>query len=121
MYSIIYAGTSVTVNIRCYNYQIGNQNLTYDFTSCGFYVTDSYYGEIIPMQYAWINTGKIEQGGGHHVISKNNSTSFTVDSNYGSSNKNDYVLSFTTFMSNVASAISKIGSGVKFITWLRTM
>jgi hypothetical protein len=120
-YYIIYSGTSVTVNIRCYNYQIGNQNITYDFTSCGFYVTDSYYGEIIPMHYEWIDTGKICQGGGKYVISKNNSTSFTVDSNYGNSNKNDYVLTFTTYMTNVASAIGKIGTGVKFITWLRTM
>jgi hypothetical protein len=71
------------------------------------------------MNYQWMNSGKLEQGGGHYVITLKSSTSFNIDSNYGSSNKSDYVLSFTTGIIDVSLAMASIPAGNKIVTWIR--
>jgi hypothetical protein len=77
------------------------------------------FGDLLPMHYDWVNAGTISQGGGRYVITMNTSTNFTVDSNYQNTTKNDYVLSFTAVLDNIANAVTNLGSLAKIITWVR--
>jgi hypothetical protein len=115
---IIYAGNCVNVQISCKNYTIGNKNLTYNTQPYGFKVAmgDNW---IIPMNYEWINNGNIEINNLNYRISLNNSQSFTVDSYVGNSSKNDYVLSFSSLITDFSAAVAIMPS-TYYVSWLRT-
>jgi hypothetical protein len=108
---IIYTGRLVSVNINCLNATIGNSNKSYEFDTYGFLI-ETNANELIPMNFMYFKAiGKYLTylNDLNPQIIKNSSTKITVDSAYGFPIKYDYVLSFTTYITDYTKAANYLG------------
>jgi hypothetical protein len=120
----IFSGNNVSVNITCLNNSYGNLNVSYEFSEYGISIqpVEGLNNEMIPMNFMLYNPPDkylVTQNDLSGRIFKNSATKITVDSNNGNSTKNDYVLSFTTIITDLSKAATQIGNTC-VTKWKRT-
>jgi hypothetical protein len=109
--TILYHGTSATVNINCSNYQLGNVVVTYNFESYGLTVVQKDFNQmLVPIEFRIWDSDHYGYATTGAWITKLSNYSFSIDTWHGDSRKNDYGATFTNYIENLTYAANAVGN-----------